>query len=283
METIVAKSAGFCFGVQRAMDTVYDQIEKGNTPLYTYGPIIHNEEVVSSLEAQGVKVIADKEQLKQTHEGTVIIRTHGVPPEIYDIIEENGLNLVDATCPFVLKIHRTVEEYSQAGYTVLVIGDAQHPEVQGIVGWCRNGHVFVVKNQEEMESFDNVYGEKICIVAQTTFNLKKFKDLVEVCKKKMYTDIVVNTICNATEVRQKEAREIAQQVDAMVVIGGKSSSNTQKLYEICKDECDDTYYIQKLEDFVFKVNDNIHTVGITAGASTPNNIIKEVQNYVRNE
>ena len=183
----------------------------------------------------------------------------------------------------MLKIHKTVEEYSGKGYTILIIGDPAHPEVQGIKGWVKNGHVAVCSSSEDIEKFDNIFNEKICIVSQTTFNSKKFKELVEVLSKKRYTVSVVNTICNATEVRQSEAYEIAKKADAMIVIGGRQSSNTRKLYEICKDVCDDTYYIQTLEDFSFREIDNIHTVGITAGASTPNTIIREVQNYVRNE
>ena len=283
MDVILAKSAGFCFGVQRAIDMAYDESAKAGEKIYTYGPIIHNEEVVADLERQGVYVIESAEELSSTKNATVIIRTHGVAPEIYEIATKNNINLIDATCPFVLKIHRIVEQYSNEGYTVVIIGNPDHPEVQGIKGWVKNGHVFICSSMEDIENFENIYDEKICIVSQTTFNSKKFKDLVEVFEEKSYTVIVVNTICNATEERQSEARLIAGQVDAMIVIGGKHSSNTQKLYEICKDVCDDTYFIQTLEDFTFREIDNIHKVGITAGASTPNNIIKEVQNYVRNE
>ncbi|MCR5785125.1 MAG: 4-hydroxy-3-methylbut-2-enyl diphosphate reductase [Eubacterium sp.] len=283
MDVILAKSAGFCFGVKRAVDMAYEEAEKSGEKIYTYGPIIHNEEVVKDLEDRGVYVINSREELEDVKNKTVIIRTHGVAPEIYEIAEKNNINLIDATCPFVLKIHRIVEEYSEKGYTIVIIGNPEHPEVIGIRGWVKNGHVFVCQNAEDIEKFDNKYNEKICIVSQTTFNSKKFKDLVEVWGKKSYTISVVNTICNATEVRQSEASEIAGKVDAMIVIGGLHSSNTQKLYEICKGVCDDTYYIQTLEDFSFREIDNIHTVGITAGASTPNTIIREVQNYVRNE
>ncbi len=283
MEVILAKTAGFCFGVERAVAIAYEEAEKKNFPLYTYGPLIHNEEVISDLEKRGVHVIENEEELREIHEGTVIIRTHGAVPRIYDIIRQNGLGLIDATCPFVKKIHRIVQKHSEEGYSIMIAGDERHPEVIGIMGWCVNNHIYVVKSKENLENFENKWGEKVCVVSQTTFNAKKFQELVAVCEENDYTDIVVNTICNATDERQKEAREIASQADAMVVIGGKNSSNTRKLYEICKDECDRTYFIQTLDDFAFNNPEEIHTIGITAGASTPKKIIEEVQNYVRNE
>ena len=283
MEVILAKTAGFCFGVERAVNMVHEQVEKGVSPLYTYGPIVHNEQVVADFETKGVSVISSPEELSAITEGTVVVRAHGVGPDVYEIIARNHLTLIDATCPFVKKIHRIVEEKSAEGYTIVIAGDASHPEVQGIMGWCKNSRVIVVNSIEETENFQNPNGEKLCLVSQTTFNAKKFELFVEVFKKKSYTCIVVNTICNATDERQKEACEIASKADVMIVIGGRSSSNTRKLYEICKDECDDTYYIQTLEDFVFERGRQVSTVGITAGASTPKNIIKEVQNYVRNE
>lgn len=283
MEVILAESAGFCFGVKRAVDMVYEQADNGEKPIYTYGPIIHNEEVVSDLKRKGVEVIEGIEQLKTIIKGTVIIRSHGVSPKVYEIIENQHLCMVDATCPFVKKIHQTVHDFSQKGYEVIIIGNASHPEVQGIYGWCQTGHVHIVNTEDEICKVPKKENGKICIVAQTTFNYKKFQELVEVFKKKGYTYTVVNTICNATEERQQEAVQIAKTVDAMIVIGGKSSSNTQKLYEICQGECVKTYYIQTLDDLVFNRDDHMQRIGITAGASTPNNIIKEVQNYVRNE
>lgn len=283
MEVILAKTAGFCFGVQRAVDIAYKEAEKGNFPLYTYGPLIHNESVVKDLEEKNVQVLQDKEALEKIEKGTVIIRTHGVPPEIYEIIQRKGLGLIDATCPFVKKIHHIVQEYSEKGYSIMIAGDVTHPEVQGIMGWCGSAKVYVVQEVSDLEHFQKAPGEKICFVSQTTFNAKKYKELVAVSEKYRYTDIVVNTICSATDERQKEAKEIARKADAMVVIGGKHSSNTRKLYEICKDECNDTYLIQSLEDFVLQHPEKIHTIGITAGASTPKKIIKEVQKFVRDE
>ncbi len=278
---VKAKSAGFCFGVKKAMETVYQQIEQAqDKPIYTFGPLIHNEEVVKELAEKGVRVIEGKENLEKLKEGTVIIRSHGVSKEIYRIIEKNRLSCVDATCPFVKRIHHIVEKESQQGKRIVIIGNDGHPEVEGIKGWC-SSPATVLENTKEAENFTCKEGEKICIVSQTTFNYNKFKDLVEIFQKKGYDISVVNTICNATEERQTEAKEIAAKADAMIVIGGTHSSNTRKLYEICKNECENTHFIQTLDDLHLDLPKSVGLVGITAGASTPNNIIEEVQNYVR--
>ena len=277
MEVIRAKSAGFCFGVKRAVDTVYEQVEKQTgKQIYTYGPIIHNEEVVKDMEAHGVKVLRGEEELKGLEEGLVIIRSHGVPKRICDLMNEKGIEYVDATCPFVKRIHKIVAEESKKGSRIIIIGNPDHPEVEGIRGWAGE-NVTVIKNAEEAEKFENTTSERICIVSQTTFNYNKFKDIVEKISKTRYDILVLNTICNATEERQQEARKIAADVDAMIVIGGRHSSNTQKLFEICKEECKNTYYIQTLEDLDVHSMQSMSCVGITAGASTPKNIIEEVR------
>ena len=281
MEVIVAKSAGFCFGVKRAVDTVYNEIGSSEN-IYTYGPIIHNEEVVKDLESKGVRVIGENDKLSDYENGTVIIRSHGVGENVYKELEKCGHKIVDATCPFVKKIHNIVKEKSEEGYQVLVIGNRTHPEVVGITHWCdKNKPAIIIENRDEAEKFTINSAEKICIVSQTTFNLNKFNELVEILQKKGYYINVVNTICNATEVRQTEAKRIAQDSDAVIVIGGLSSSNTQKLFEICRRECKNTQYIQTLNDLDVDSLHNVKRVGITAGASTPNNIIEEVQNNVR--
>ena len=280
MEITVAKTAGFCFGVKRAVEKVYDQIATGKKPIYTYGPIIHNEEVVRDLEEKGVQVIASKEELETLKEGVVVIRSHGVGREIYELLERQGLDLVDATCPFVKKIHKIVREQCEAGRRVIIVGNEHHPEVEGIKGWG-NEYTLAVESLEEFENLALRPDEKLCIVAQTTFNYNKFQDLVEKISKTYYDILVLNTICNATQERQVEARQIASQVDVMIVIGGKNSSNTQKLYEICRRECKHTYYIQTLEDFKPEITGTVRSVGITAGASTPNQIIEEVHTNVR--
>lgn len=281
MEVIRAKSAGFCFGVKRAVDTVYEQVEKQmGKQIYTYGPIIHNEEVVKDMEAHGVKVLRGEEELKGLEEGLVIIRSHGVPKRICDLMDEKGIEYVDATCPFVKRIHKIVAEESKKGSRIIIIGNPDHPEVEGIRGWAGE-NVTVIKNAEEAEKFENTTSERICIVSQTTFNYNNFQEIVEILSEKGYDKLVLNTICNATQDRQSEAAQIAKQVDAMIVVGGKHSSNTQKLYEICKSECKDTYYIQTLADLDSEGFPSVQCVGITAGASTPNKIIEEVSKHVR--
>ena len=285
MKVKTAKTAGFCFGVKRAVDKVYELIENGVSPIYTLGPIIHNEEVVSDFEKKGVTVISE-EDIPKLREGTVVIRSHGVGRRIYDMLKTAGISFVDVTCPFVLKIHRIVERESRAGKQIIIFGDPSHPEVKGICGWCE-GSCTVLRNREDAENFVPDPGRIPCIVSQTTFNYNKFKELVEILCKKRYDnnvlniDNILNTICNATEERQKEAQSIAGEVDTMLVIGGRHSSNTQKLFEICKEECENTYYIQTPVDLDSEMFHHSSFVGITAGASTPKKIIEEVQEHVR--
>ena len=285
MKVKIAKTAGFCFGVKRAVDKVYELIENGVSPIYTLGPIIHNEEVVSDFEKKGVTVISE-EDIPKLREGTVVIRSHGVGRRIYDMLKTAGISFVDVTCPFVLKIHRIVERESRAGKQIIIFGDPSHPEVKGICGWCE-GSCTVLRNREDAENFVPDPGRIPCIVSQTTFNYNKFKELVEILCKKRYDnnvlniDNILNTICNATEERQKEAQSIAGEVDTMLVIGGRHSSNTQKLFEICKEECENTYYIQTPVDLDSEMFHHSSYVGITAGASTPKKIIEEVQEHVR--
>ena len=287
MKIKVAETAGFCFGVKRAVDKVYQLIEEGIHPIYTLGPIIHNEEVVSDLAERGVEVIEEKD-LASLSGGTVVIRSHGVGKQIYQELREYHLDYVDVTCPFVLKIHRIVEKESLAGKHIIIFGDPDHPEVRGICGWCEGSYT-VLKDREETENFTPPAEKDVCVVSQTTFNYNKFKELVEILCKKRYDNSVLNmgdilnTICNATEERQKEAQNIAGEVDTMLVIGGKHSSNTQKLFEICKEECGNTYYIQTPVDLDSEMFHHSSYVGITAGASTPKKIIEEVQEHVRIE
>ncbi|MCM1542574.1 MAG: 4-hydroxy-3-methylbut-2-enyl diphosphate reductase [Blautia sp.] len=279
MEIKLAKCSGFCFGVKRAVDTVYEQAESGKT-IYTYGPIVHNETVVKDLEEKGVAVLEGEEALKKLDHGSVIIRAHGVPERIYDILEQKGLECIDATCPFVKKIHRIVGEAADRGEHIVIIGNPAHPEVEGIMSRCR-GAGTVLETLEEAEQYVPPVGKKVCVVAQTTFNYNKFHSIVEIFQKKGYNVNVANTICNATEERQDSARELAKEADVMIVIGGKHSSNTRKLYEICSEECADTYFIQTLDDLHLDLPKSVRLVGITAGASTPNKLIEEVRNYVR--
>ena len=280
MKVIVAKSAGFCFGVRRAVDKVYEQIGKTGKPIYTYGPIIHNEEVVNDLKEKGVEVLPSREELEAVRDCVVVIRSHGVGRDIYELLDRDGIEVVDATCPYVKKIHKIVEEQCADGRQVIIVGNEKHPEVQGIKGWG-DERTKVIESAEDFEALGLPEGSRLCLVSQTTFNYNKFQYLVEKIPKKRYDIVVVNTICNATQERQVEAMRIASQVDLMLVIGGKNSSNTQKLYEICRKECKNTCYIQTLGDLNPECIRSVRSVGITAGASTPNNIIEEVHTNVR--
>ena len=283
MNITLAKSAGFCFGVKRAVNMVYEEIDKKSASIYTYGPIIHNDEVVKDFASKGVTVVRNLEELANLPKGRIIIRSHGISRAEQEEMEQYGFEVLDATCPFVKKIHRLVDEHSKLGEHIVIIGNAKHPEVIGIRGWVNGNKVTILETPDEAEEFSVSFDEKICIVSQTTFNYKKFQELVEIIRKKGYNISVLNTICNATEERQTEARHIAQKVDAMIVIGDKNSSNTQKLFEICKNECENTYYIQTSKDMDYSELESINNVGITAGASTPTNIIEEVSKNVRNE
>ena len=283
-ELTIAKSAGFCFGVTRAVNMVYEAIEKENVPIYTYGPIIHNDEVVKDMEKNGVTVINDLDELSSHKKGVMIIRSHGISKAEYDKIKDCGFEVLNATCPFVSKIHRYVEDYSSKGYDIIIVGSPKHPEVCGIKGWAdEKCHVTIINSPEDAEKYTKNSTKKLCIVSQTTFNYNKFQDIVEIIAKKGYDITVLNTICNATEVRQNEARKVAQCSDVMIVIGDRHSSNTQKLFEICKNECKNTYYIQTSDEMDYTQIRSNNNVGITAGASTPNNIIEEVSKNVRNE
>jgi 4-hydroxy-3-methylbut-2-enyl diphosphate reductase len=269
----LAESAGFCFGVQRAVDLVYEEIKKGGN-IYTYGPIIHNDMVVEELSSKGVRVIETPEELKNLPEGTIIIRSHGISRKLLEELSSYGHKIIDATCPFVEKIHKTVSKYDDRH--IIIIGNPGHPEIQGIMGWCNNDNYTVIENTDQASQLNLPLDVRLCIVAQTTFNYNRFQDIVEIISKKGYDIFVLNTICNATQSRQTQAYELAKKSDAMIVIGSKQSSNTRKLYEICKSECENTYYIQKPDDLDLNEFKSFRSVGITAGASTPHNIIKEV-------
>lgn len=271
MEIITAKSAGFCFGVNRAIEACYNEIEKGGR-IVTYGPLIHNKNVNKDLENKGVKSV---DTLDGCEGATVIIRSHGVGKAVYDELERRNIHYVDGTCPFVKKIHNIVRKKRDEGYEIIIIGDGKHPEVIGINGWCDNSAI-TVDNVDDAQKLIFDDEKKYAVVVQTTFRESKYYDILKILKEKSKKITEENTICSATEERQTEAVKISQNVDKMLVIGDKGSSNTQKLYEICRKNCRNTYYIETIEDLVLnncKFNDKI---GITAGASTPPAIIKEV-------
>ncbi len=288
-EVILAKTAGFCFGVKRAVDEVYKEADSGKK-IYTYGPIIHNDEVVKDLERKGVTTIREDSVLERlSSEDVVIIRSHGITKETMALLEATGATLIDMTCPFVKRIHNLVLEHKE-DYNVVIVGDPVHPEVVAIKSYGDAATRVVASVQDAMQYVPEKE-KPIFIVSQTTFNLNKFQEILAILEKKEYYSTVVNTICDATRKRQEEAKRVASAVDKMVVIGDLKSSNSRKLYEICKEVCEDTYFVQTAEELRMQGGDlqptsscmTSMTVGITAGASTPNNIIEEVQKYVRND
>lgn len=277
MEVILAKSAGYCFGVTKAVNTVYEQIEaeKDGRKIYTFGPIIHNKEVVGSLREKGVDVITGEDDIEKIKGSVLIIRSHGAGRSVYEKAEKAGVSVIDATCPFVKKIHRIAQKTAEEGGFLIIIGDRSHPEVQGILGWA-GSNCAVIDNEEDAEKINLPEYGPVTVVSQTTFNLEKFEKIVAILNKRRYDVSVICTICSATEARQTEAAAIAESVDCMIVIGDMESSNTQKLFEICKSRCADTYLIQTAGDLPIADLQSCMRVGITAGASAPNYIIQEV-------
>jgi len=278
MERIIriAESAGFCFGVKTAVNLLKQQVDMNVSPLYTWGPIIHNGSVIRDFEEHGVTVLNTVDELEAITEGTVVIRSHGTTRAIVELLKSKNIKIIDGTCPFVKKIHKIVDEMSSEGRYIVVIGKASHPEVEGIVGWC-NGPVSVLETLEEVENFSIKPGSRICIVSQTTFNVNKFEKFVEILTAKEYDNYVLNTICNATHNRQSESNKLAEASDVMIVVGDHRSSNTNKLFEICKAKCNQTYLVETATDIVPNWFTDNKCIGITAGASTPNYIIEEVQ------
>ncbi len=279
MEIILAKSAGFCFGVDRALKKVYDNL--GDKYIYTYGPIIHNNLVVDELKAQGVEVIDSLDALATVPKGEVVIRSHGITEDEHNEILNSGHHIIEATCPYVKRIHKVVAKASANGHHIIIVGNKNHPEVVGIAGWSKESVQFV----ESLEAVSQLHIDEAVsyeVVAQTTFNHSLYKEIV-IALQKLNIHVIINeTICKATEDRQIEALEIAKTVDLMIVIGSKHSSNTKKLYEICKRQCENTYHIESIEEFELSTLDRCHIVGITAGASTPKKLIEEVISNVRN-
>ena len=280
MEVLTAKTAGFCFGVERAVREAQEAAKEADGIVYTFGPIVHNETVIRDLEKQGIVSIPDEAALKDVPKGsTILIRAHGISRALENRLKDEGYRLIDATCPFVKKIHRLAEKYDREGLQVVVAGDAAHPEVIGICGYAESAAV--VSSTEELCEIAKKKNGKICLLAQTTFNHKKFKNMVENLEDLGYNATIADTVCSATRERQEEAADLASRADVMIVIGGKDSSNSQKLYEICKRNCNRTYFIQTAADLMTNWWCGVNIVGITAGASTPKTIIKEVQTNVR--
>ena len=267
----VAESAGFCFGVKRAIEMAYEAI--GVEPkLYSYGQLIHNKTVTDDLASKGLEIV---ENLDGLTEGTLLIRSHGVGKALYDEAEAKGLKILDGTCPFVKKIHNIVHEKLADGMGIIIVGDGTHPEVIGINGWCENAAV-ILEDEEAAKTKEIPEKDRYAVVVQTTFRQAKFDKILEILQDRGVNMEIHNNICSATEKRQTEAEELSKTVDKMIVIGGKNSSNTQKLVEICAKNCGNTVHIETICDLVLNNFGKDDKIGITAGASTPPAIIKEV-------
>lgn len=271
----VAKTAGFCFGVARAVDCVEKLIENGET-VCTFGPLIHNPGFIRHLEEKGVFAVGSVGEIPSG--ATVVIRAHGVPCETQREIEAKAARVIDGTCPFVKKIHRIVDTESANGAFVIIAGDPSHPEVLGIESYAKNG-VSVIRNLDELRELSKKHPEiaekTVCMVSQTTFSAEEFK-ICEEFAKKVYTNLkLFDTICNATALRQEEASRLSAENDMMIVIGGKNSSNTKKLFELCRRNCK-TYLIEDVTELSEIKLSDVRSIGVTAGASTPSGTIKEV-------
>jgi len=266
MKVHLAEHAGFCFGVKRAIDIATKLIGQEN--VYTLGPLIHNPQVIEDLEKNGIRCIED---LTEIPGGKVIIRAHGVPPQIMRKAQESGLEVIDATCPYVKKVHSLTQELQEKKYQVIIFGEKEHPEVIGVRGNSENA--IVIENLEEAQKLGSY--ESMGVVSQTTQSREKFETLIEELKNHAKNLTVYNTICDATEKRQQSATDLAKKVDLMIVLGGLNSGNTRRLAELCNKETT-TIHVEKFSDIEKKVLEGKETVGITAGASTPDYLIKEL-------
>lgn len=278
MEVRIADNAGFCFGVKRAMKMAWDELEnKSENNIYSLGPLIHNKQAVNRYKEKGLVEMDNLESIPS--ESKLIIRSHGVAEKVYTESKAKNMEIVDTTCPFVKKIHDIVKDFSDRGYKIIIVGNPNHPEIIGINGWCNN-EAIVINKLEEIDDITFDPTQIYCVVSQTTANLESFDKIVQKLKTKINNLTVKNTICFATKERQISAIDLAREVDCMVVIGGKHSSNTQKLVNICKDLVP-TFSIETKEELEKEKFAGFKVAGVTAGASTPDWIIEEVINYLK--
>lgn len=283
MEIILGKTAGFCYGVKRAVDWAKEDI-KVNENIYCLGELVHNESVIKDLKEKGIKFIDNIEEAKEK----IIIRAHGVSKNIYEKLKQKGIEVKDLTCPNVLKTHTIAEKYSKKDYFIILIGIKNHPEALATISFCGNQSFLIQEKEEVQEALEKIKksnANNILIMAQTTYNSKKFDDIAEIFKSNLKNKNVEiqKTICNATEVRQKETIEIAQKVEAMIIVGDKKSSNTNKLYDISKENCKKVVFVQNAEELNLEDLDEVQKIGIMAGASTPKKDIEEIIIKIRSK
>lgn len=282
MKVRLARSAGFCMGVRRAMEMVLSEANRNEGVLYTYGPLIHNTQVIDLLKTKKVESISDISGLKN---GTVLIRAHGIPPEERSKLKASSMKIIDATCPRVAKVQSIIRRHAKKGYTTVIVGDSDHAEVIGLVGYGE-GKAIVINSIEELSNLPE--SEKICLVAQTTQNEKVYENITKKVTERFPDTLVFNTICEATSERQSEVKEIAANVDCMVVVGGYHSGNTKRLALVSEEAGTLAYHIETEKELKKEDFENMEVVGVTAGASTPNwmikNVVKEIESIKgRNE
>ena len=278
-EVILAENAGFCFGVKRAVDESLKARDEKGKKIYTLGPLIHNKDVVNDLESKEITAISLEDIDKLSEEDVVVIRSHGVKEKVITTLNSNGLVVNNATCPYVTNIHKKVKEYYTKGYQIVILGDENHPEVVGINGWCED--TAIVATAENIDTIN--FPKKVCVVSQTTEKKENWDIVLSKIVSQVKELVAFNTICAATDERQESAQSISNKADMVIVIGGKNSSNTTKLFEICKKNCENTYHIENAKDLTDEIiNYNCKVIGVTAGASTPDYIINEVITILEN-
>ena len=277
MKLTIGEHAGFCFGVRRAVDKAFECAEK-QLPCVTLGPLIHNPQEVARLENAGVRSVDSLEEVAAGQ--TVIIRSHGVTPEVYRQCEVRGLDVIDCTCPHVAHIHQLVSQYSEDGGAVIIVGEADHPEVVGIAGWA-HGDVFILPSRETALAAQ--LPGRALVVAQTTIRRDRFEDVLAVIREKVADLTVRMTICAATSKRQQEAEALSREADVMIVVGGRNSSNTQKLLETCRLRCERAIQVETPDDVPQGVISAEDRVAITAGASTPQWLLEQVRVRIEEE
>ena len=274
MEVILAEHLGFCYGVKRAIEIARQNASTDGTSS-TLGPIIHNPQMVERLKNEGVGTVSSLDEME---DGLVIIRSHGVGPKVYEEAESRGLELVDATCPHVKKAQLSAKLLSEEGYTVVIVGEKNHPEVKSIFEWTEQ-NAYIIETEAEVDALPSI--GKLGIVSQTTFSGEKFRSIVFCLLEKSREIKILRTICTATDLRQASALELAKNVDVMIVVGGKNSANTSRLAQLCATKCK-TYHIETVAELQDEWLDHVNKIGITAGASTPDWIIKEVYKQCQN-
>ena len=285
MKIIVGKTAGFCYGVKKAV-LATNKILQENKSAYCIGEIVHNGEVIKELSKKGLKIIDNIEEAKEK----IIIRAHGIPKETYNKAKQLNIEVCDYTCPNVLKIHKLAEEYEQKGYYIFLIGIKTHPETIGTISFCGYNSYIIEKDEDISEAISKLKQtniNKVLVLVQTTFSIEKFNKYIEIIKEKLRDNSikidVKNTICNATKIRQEETEEISKNVECMIIIGGKNSSNTKKLYDISKEICKHTIIIENKDELNIDIIKKFNRIGIMAGASTPAKSINELIEKINNE